>query len=106
MLINIKMPTYVFENKKTGEVTEKFLSISSKADFLKDNPDLKQIITPSTIIGGTVSVHQNKDGGFNDMMKRIGDANPGSSVDKKYNSRSAKRVAVDKVANKYGYRKG
>ena len=40
------------------------------------------------------------------MMKRIGDANPGSPVDKKYNQRTAKRVAVDKVANKYGYRKG
>ena len=84
------MPTYVFENKKTGEVSEKFLSISGKADYLKENPDLKQIITPSNIIGGTVSVHQNKDGGFNDLMSRIGDANPGSAVDKKHNRRTAK----------------
>jgi len=40
------------------------------------------------------------------MMKRIGDANPGSAVDKKYNSRTSKRVKTDNIAQKYGFRGG
>ena len=34
------MPTYDFENTKTGEVFEKFISISDKEKYLKDNPDI------------------------------------------------------------------
>jgi len=100
------MPTYSFINNDTGEVFEKILSISGRESYLNENPNIKQIVTAPNIIGGTVSVHNNKDGGFNDMMKRIGDANPGSAVDKKYNSRTSKRVKTDNIAQKYGFRGG
>ena len=33
------MPTYVFKDKLTGEQFEKFLSMSEREQFLKDNPD-------------------------------------------------------------------
>lgn len=99
------MPSYDFLNTETGVVEELFMSYTKLDEFKKDNPHMKQQVSAPTIVGGTVSVHNNKDGGFNDMMKRIGDANPGSQVDKKYNRRTAKRVKVDQVANKYGYRK-
>ena len=39
------MPTYIFEDQNTGEQFEKFMSISSREQYLKDNPHLKTLIT-------------------------------------------------------------
>ena len=44
------MPTYDFENTETGEVEEKFMSISAKEQYLKDNPHMKQIINGGNFI--------------------------------------------------------
>ena len=44
------MPTYDFENTETGEVEEKFMSISAKEQYLKDNPHMKQIINGGTFV--------------------------------------------------------
>ena len=44
------MPTYDFQNTETGEVEEKFMSISDKEQFLKDNPHMKQIINGGTFV--------------------------------------------------------
>jgi len=53
------MPLYDFEDKETGEIVTKMIKISDKDQFLKDNPNLKQVIlsTPSIIgsVGGTLS---------------------------------------------------
>ena len=34
------MPLYDFRNKDTGEVFEKFMSISAKEEYLKENPNM------------------------------------------------------------------
>ena len=34
------MPIYIFKNTKTNEVEEKFLSMSEREEYLKDNPDI------------------------------------------------------------------
>ena len=44
------MPTYDFENTETGEVEEKFMSISAKEQYLKDNPHMKQLINGGNFI--------------------------------------------------------
>jgi hypothetical protein len=53
------MPLYDFEDKVTGEIVTKMIKISDKDQFLKDNPNLKQVIlsTPSIVgsVGGTLS---------------------------------------------------
>jgi len=53
------MPLYDFEDKETGEIVTKMIKISDKDQFLKDNPNLKQVIlsTPSIVgsVGGTLS---------------------------------------------------
>ena len=45
------MPTYVFEDKETGEQIEKFMSIADRDIFLQDNPNLKGVITSAALIG-------------------------------------------------------
>lgn len=46
------MPIYVFKNTKTNEVEEKFLSMSEREDYLKDNPDIQQVPTPVNVVSG------------------------------------------------------
>ena len=95
------MPTYVFKDRLTGEQFEKFLSISEKEEFLKDNPDYKSVLTVPNIISGA-RVGTGKLGGFKEVLQKVGESHPGSAVDKAYNSRTAKQVAIDKVAKKHG----
>ena len=95
------MPTYEFENTETGEVFERFLSIDGKANFLKNYPNIKQRMTTVNVISGA-RVSTRKLGGFKEVLQKVGEENPGSAVDKAYNRRTAKQVAIDKVAKKHG----
>ena len=44
------MPTYTFRNKNTGEVHNDFMSISKMEEYLKDNPDIVQVLNTLTIV--------------------------------------------------------
>ncbi len=101
------MPTYEFRNKKTGKTFEEFMSMSQREEYLKDNPHIESIIlTAPAISGDSVGLGFRKnDAGFNELMNRIGKANPGSAVADRYVSKNSREVAVDKVAKKHGLRK-
>ncbi len=43
------MPSYTFRNKETGEGYTEFMSISSREDYLRDNPHIEQVIVPVAI---------------------------------------------------------
>ena len=45
------MPTYTFEDKETGEVFDKLMKISEKEQYLKDNPNLKPVLTAPNFVG-------------------------------------------------------
>jgi len=38
------MPIYKFEDTKTGEVEEKFLSLAGREKYLEENPHIKQLV--------------------------------------------------------------
>ena len=97
------MPTYVFKDKLTGDQFEKFLSISEKEQFLKDNPNYKSILTAPNIISGA-RVGTGNLGGFKEVLQKVGEGHPGSAIDRAYNRRTTKQVATDKVAEKHGIR--
>lgn len=43
------MPNYTFIDNKTGEEIEKFMSISERDEFIKNNPQLTQKLTTPAI---------------------------------------------------------
>ena len=98
------MPTYVFEDKLTGEQFEEFLTMGEKEEFLKGNPDYKQVLTAPNVISG-IRPSTGKLGGFKEVLQRVGEANPGSAVDRAHNTRTSKRVATDTIAQKHGMKK-
>lgn len=65
------MPLYTFENKKTGEIFDARMGISEREVFLKENPDLQQIITEAPGIGDPVRLGLKKpDANFRDVLKK------------------------------------
>lgn len=73
------MPNYTVEDIDTGKQEIVTLSIADMDQYLKDNPQKRQIITnPRGFIPG---LGMKPDGVFRDMLKEIKRANPGSTID-------------------------
>mgnify|MGYP003349401100 CR=1 FL=1 len=75
------MPTYNFRNKKTGEEFTSFMFMSEINQYLKDNPEIEQIINSFAGVGDPVMMGMKKpDGGFRDLLKTIKKGNRGSKI--------------------------
>jgi hypothetical protein len=64
------MPTYDFRHKVTGEVHEKFMSISSREQYLIDNPDLETVMGAPKLVyepGTNLKVSD----GFREVISKI-----------------------------------
>jgi hypothetical protein len=59
------MPTYLFQDKDTGDKFEQFLSISELDEFLENHPNLIQLVNggPSVIgtMGKNTPIRKSKD---------------------------------------------
>ena len=51
------MPTYTFENTKTGKVFDDFMSMADKETYLEQNPHIKQIINKINIDFKIIDLH-------------------------------------------------
>jgi hypothetical protein len=75
------MPTYEFRNKLTGEVTEHFMKMSAKDDFLATNPHLEQTLTQAPAFAGD-HITLKKDTGFKEVLQKISERNPRNDLHK------------------------
>ena len=77
------MPTYEFRNKETGEVTEVFMKMSAKEQYLIDNPHLEQTMTqaPGVCDPTRIGVAK-KDTGFKEVLQKIHSRAVGSVLNK------------------------
>ena len=76
------MPTYRFENTETGEIFEKWMYMSEKDGYLKDNPHLKPLIPTQMNVGEVgdwANKLVNKHPGWNDVLHKASKM-PGSKV--------------------------
>ena len=95
------MPLYDFEDTKTGEQFELQLKISEKEEFLKANPNLKQLIGTPMIVGGVDGLRK-PDEGFQEVLSKIGEQNPQTPFGREVNkSTTAKQGAVNKAVDKW-----
>lgn len=75
------MPIYNFKNIHTGEIIERTMKISEKADFLEANPEYESIILSAPKMADPVSVGVRKpDNGFKEVLQRIDTLTPGSKL--------------------------
>jgi len=96
------MPTYDFENTKTGEVTTEMMSIAELDDFKAKNPHMKQLITRVNISSGVVGVgSMRNDNGWREMQSRIAEAHPASPFADQFGKKSIKEVKTKQVIEKH-----
>ena len=77
------MPLYEFRNKNTGEVFEKLMSMSSKEEYLKENPNVEPFISSAPPLIDPVAVGVRRtDQGFKEVLQRIHEKTPGSQLNK------------------------
>ena len=75
------MPTYNFRHRETGEITEKFLSISLREEYLKDNPQLESVLLGAPSIGDPIRLGIRKpDNGFREVLSKAKEAHPLGNV--------------------------
>lgn len=75
------MPSYTFENTKTGEVYEDSMSISEMESFLKKNKHIRYVFTPVPIVDPAgIGVSKPPADFQKHVLGRIKDKNPGASA--------------------------
>ena len=78
------------------------MSIAEKEEYLKKNKHIKQLVSKINISSGVMGVGGLKtDGGWKDMLSRIGDAHPGSKVHDLYGNKSTKDIKTRQVVKKH-----
>lgn len=65
------MPFYEFENKETGETTEELMPYRELEDYLKEHPELKQVLTAANFGDSIRMGRQKPSEGFRDHLRRI-----------------------------------
>ena len=91
------MPLYEFYNSELDERYELMMTYDNKVKYLKKNPQVKEIIGAPNIVGG----HGDRiktDGGFKEVLSKIGDAHPGSSLN---TNKSIKDIKTKEVVKKH-----
>lgn len=77
------MPTYSFRDRDTGLEFEKFMSISAREQYIKDNPHVEPVINGAPMVADPVRVGVRKrDSGFKEVLQRIHERTPGSDLKK------------------------
>lgn len=75
------MPTYNFRHRETGEITEKFFSLSLREEYLKDNPQLESVLLGAPSIGDPIRLGIRKpDNGFREVLSKAKEAHPLGNV--------------------------
>jgi hypothetical protein len=77
------MPLFEFRDKETGEVIEKFMSLSSREEFLKENPNMETVISGGAAFIDPVRMGiRRPDQGFKEVLQRIHEKTAGSQLNK------------------------
>jgi hypothetical protein len=95
------MPTYTFENIKTGKIVEKTMSMSERDSFVNNNNDFRQVFTSLNIVGGVSGLTHKPDSGWNDTLQKIADKHPNSPLADRYRKKSINEIKTKQVTNKH-----
>ena len=97
------MPIYEFINTETGEGFEKFLSISGKEEYLKENPHIQQTITKAPgLVSSRGGTNDQKAGdGWREVLSKVAEKHPNSTVGERYGRKSIKEAKTAQVVKKH-----
>ena len=92
------MPTYTFENKKTGEEHTDMMSYDDMVKFLSKNKHFRQVIKAINIVSGVGGIKH--DSGWKENLSRIAEAHPQSTFADTYGKKSIKQIKTQQALTK------
>ena len=93
------MPTYTFEIIETGEQYDEMMKISERDDYIKNNPQVKPVMTAPNFVGDHIV--KRMDGGMKETLQRhLHQRNPKTPLADRFSRRSAKKKK-DSIVKKY-----
>lgn len=97
------MPTYSFVDTIASEVIEIRLKISEYDQFKIDNPHLERCIleAPKLNYGGVDGIDIKTDNTWKEVLSKIGEQNPNSPLNERYNKKTDKQVKTEQVLEKH-----
>jgi len=99
------MPTYNFRNKETGEITEEFMSISAREEYLKENVHLESYMEHPPQFNysgqGFRSVTDRTDNTFKEVLQKISEHHPASALAQTHGKKSTKEIKTKEIFNKH-----
>ena len=95
------MPTYRFENTKTGEITEELMSISEMEAHKKKKHINLLPPTQMNIVSSVGQIDSKTDSGWKDHLSRIAEKHPESNLGKRYRRQGVKESRTRAVLNKH-----
>lgn len=98
------MPTYNFINNETGEITEEFMSISAREEYLKANPHLSAYIQSAPMLlynGASASDGIKTDNTWKEVMAKVAEKHPASPLADKYLRKSTKDIKTKEIIKKH-----
>ena len=94
------MPTYRFQNLKTGIVYEDFMSIA-EMEKLKRNKNVKLLPpTQMNIVSSVGSVDSKTDSGFKEVLSKAAEAHPNSPLAERYGRKTVRQTQVQAAREK------
>jgi|TARA_B100000424_G_scaffold265450_1_gene255094 hypothetical protein len=95
------MPSYTFENKKTGKVWTDIMTIDEMEKYLKKNKNVRQIITSINIVAGVSGMSYRSDKGWNETLSKIAEKHPQSKLAQDMGTKSTKQIKTEQVMAKH-----
>ena len=95
------MPSYTFENKKTGKVWTDIMTIDEMEKYLNKNKNVRQIITSVNIVAGVSGMSYRSDKGWNETLSKIAEKHPQSKLAQDMGTKSTKQIKTEQVMKKH-----
>lgn len=95
------MPTYRFENTKTGEITEELMSISEMEKHKRKRHINLLPPTQMNIVGSVGQIDSKTDSGWKDHLNRIAEKHPTSPLGERYRRQGIKEAKTRQTLAKH-----
>tara|TARA_R100001015_G_C4578939_1_gene135770 strand:+ start:388 stop:696 length:309 start_codon:yes stop_codon:yes gene_type:complete len=95
------MPTYRFENTKTGEIYEELMSIAEMEKHKKKKHINLLPPTQMNIVSSVGQIDSKTDSGWKDHLNRIAEKHPDSNLGKRYRRQGVKESKTKAVLAKH-----
>ena len=94
------MPISTFYNKKTKKQFDDMMTIAEMEEYLQTNKHISQVLTGLNIVASVGNRAMKTDGGFKEVLSKIGEAHPQSALARQTTKRSIKEIKTQQAVAK------